>query len=259
MQAALAKTQRLSAMSFVALDLETTGLDPERDRIVEVAAVRYDAGRETACLHAIVDPGIPIPVESAVIHQLTDDLVAGHPRWEQTRERVRRFIGDLPVVAHRSSFDAAFARLDGEQTWICTWRLARQLWDAPRYTLQHLRFWLRLMAASERLAPHTALDDARIAGQLFLRELSEFEVRRSDAALEDLLELERAPITSNRMPMRGAYAGVHISEVPSAYLQNALADTARPLEFQDLRLDLATVQAIREEVRARADLPSRLS
>jgi DNA polymerase III epsilon subunit-like protein len=60
--------------SFVAIDVETTGFDPERDHLIEVAAVRYEEGREVAVLSELIDPGVPIP-------QRIQNLTGIHPAW----------------------------------------------------------------------------------------------------------------------------------------------------------------------------------
>ena len=74
---------------FVAIDLETTGLDPRRDDVVSIAAVPFVAGRPEPGYVMLVDPGRPIPPASTRIHGIDDVRVAGAPRSRRA-PRVRR-------------------------------------------------------------------------------------------------------------------------------------------------------------------------
>ena len=67
--------------TFVALDLETTGLNPERDAIIEIGAVRFRDGEPQERFHTLVDPGRPIPYEIQQLTGIGDADVAGKPRF----------------------------------------------------------------------------------------------------------------------------------------------------------------------------------
>ena len=68
---------------FVVLDLETTGLDPESDRIIEVAAIRYDRGREVETVSHLVHPGIKIPPAVTNLTGISDLDLDGCPTLEK--------------------------------------------------------------------------------------------------------------------------------------------------------------------------------
>ena len=97
----------------VALDLETTGLIPGLDRIVEIGAVAFsrDGGVE-AEYEALVDPGIPIPAAAARVSGITDDMVRGRPAVAEELPRFLAFLGDALPVAHNAAFDAGFLAAD---------------------------------------------------------------------------------------------------------------------------------------------------
>jgi DNA polymerase-3 subunit epsilon len=96
--------------TFVVLDLETTGLSPERDRITEVGAVRARGGEVLAELRTFVHPGVPIPPAVTAITGITDADVANAPDVATVLPTVVDFLGDAVFVAHNARFDLGFLR-----------------------------------------------------------------------------------------------------------------------------------------------------
>jgi len=76
------------------LDIEGTGVDPYRDRIVEIC-ILSDDGRE---LETRVNPGVPIPQEATAVHGITDADVADAPRFAEIAGDLREAWGDVPAV-----------------------------------------------------------------------------------------------------------------------------------------------------------------
>ena len=104
----IAQFQKVAFDRYVVIDFETTGLDPDADRIIEMAAVRVQNGKIIEHFHSLVNPGIPIPAESFQIHGINDSMVAKAPRIEDVLPSFLDFIGsDLPA-AHNAKFDASF-------------------------------------------------------------------------------------------------------------------------------------------------------
>ncbi|MEX2080131.1 MAG: exonuclease domain-containing protein, partial [Dehalococcoidia bacterium] len=100
--------------SYVALDLETTGLDPSRDRVTEVAAVRFSPeGRELDRFETLVNPGRPIPYFIQQLTGISDEAVAQAPALPDIAGQLRGFIGEGPVIGHNVSFDLAFLNAAG--------------------------------------------------------------------------------------------------------------------------------------------------
>ena len=77
---------------LVAIDVETTGTDPLRDRIVEFAAVRFLPNGTVEELHLVLDPGVSIPAEAVSIHGLCDDDVVGCPLFGDVAEVILEFV-----------------------------------------------------------------------------------------------------------------------------------------------------------------------
>lgn len=97
---------------LVAFDLETTGLFPTSDRIVEIGAVRFDAtGRELARFERLVHPGRPMSPAAQRIHGISDRMLQSAPPSEVVLPEFLRWLGEpsaLAMIAHNSRFDAAF-------------------------------------------------------------------------------------------------------------------------------------------------------
>lgn len=97
---------------FVAFDIETTGLDAEKDRITEIGAVKIVRGEVVERFNTFTNPGIPIPANIVKLTGITDEMVADALEIEQALDQFFEFTGDLPVVAHNAMFDAGFIRFN---------------------------------------------------------------------------------------------------------------------------------------------------
>lgn len=95
-------------MKFVAFDLETTGIKPKEDMIVEIGAVLFDGTKPIKGYGTLIDPGVPIPPDASAVNGITDDMVRGMPRIAEVLEDFACFCGDLPLVAHNAPFDFKF-------------------------------------------------------------------------------------------------------------------------------------------------------
>ncbi len=93
---------------FVSVDVETTGLHATRQRIVEVAAIRYRGGAEVERFETLVNPGRRLPKYVADLTGLTDADLAEGPPFEQVAAQVAEFIGDALLVGHNVAFDIGF-------------------------------------------------------------------------------------------------------------------------------------------------------
>jgi DNA polymerase-3 subunit epsilon len=105
---------------FAAFDLETTGLDAQSDRIVEIGAVRFDVGgQELGRFERLVNPGRPMPPGAQAVHGISDRDVAGAPRIEAILPEFLGWLGDLSrviLLAHNARFDAGFVGCELERS-----------------------------------------------------------------------------------------------------------------------------------------------
>ena len=123
--------------SFVVFDTETTGLDPYRDRIIEIGAVRFRDGEAVDRFHSLVDPGIHIPEFITDLTHISDESVAGTPMISEVLPEFEAFVGNDTLVAHNLPFDLGFIRAAGsklpdkERMYIDTVELSRQMIKGP--------------------------------------------------------------------------------------------------------------------------------
>lgn len=103
-----ATTYRTLKTSFVALDVETTGLHPPHDKIIEVALIKYKNGVEVDRFVSLVNPCKKIPHAVTRINNITDGMVADAPRFSDIEKQLIDFIGEETIVAHNASFDMKF-------------------------------------------------------------------------------------------------------------------------------------------------------
>lgn len=95
-------------MSDIVMDCETTGLDPVTDRIVEIAAIRWDGAK----FRHVINPERPIPPDATRIHGIKDEDVNDKPTFREIADEFVAFIGADRLVAHNSSFDVSFINVE---------------------------------------------------------------------------------------------------------------------------------------------------
>lgn len=96
-------------MKLVAFDLETTGIDPDKDKILEFCFIELDADlKEQARWTRLVNPGMKIPAESMAIHGITDEMVADKPAFSHYAVRIQNLVAGAVLVAHNHRFDVQF-------------------------------------------------------------------------------------------------------------------------------------------------------
>jgi predicted DnaQ family exonuclease/DinG family helicase len=169
---------------YVALDLETTGLDPKRDAIMEIGAVRFTDGVVLDRFATLVNPQRPIPLRIQQLTGIRDADVAHAPRLEDVLPELRAFVSSQTsaVIAHNAPFDMGFLRARGvnfQRPALDTLELATILLPGQAsYSLGELCHRLQIPLVDA----HRALDDAAAAGVLFER-----LVARIDKLPDDIL------------------------------------------------------------------------
>jgi len=155
--------------SIVALDIETTGLDTQKDSIIEIGAVRFNHRRVEGEWQTLIHPGRPIPPFITQLTGITDQMVLQAPPIHHVLDDLAAFVGDAPVLAHSVRFDLSFLRRHGilkRNEAIDTYDLASVLLpSAGRYNLGALAQALGVPLHNS----HRALDDARAARAIYLR------------------------------------------------------------------------------------------
>ncbi|HTB75573.1 MAG TPA: 3'-5' exonuclease [Polyangiaceae bacterium] len=162
----------LAEAPLALVDLEMTGLDVTRDRVVEICIERVVGGRRVALFSTLVDPGERVGGASHV-HGIDAAEIAGAPRFEAIAHEVIAALRGAIVVAHAAAWDVGF--LDAEcrrlgialevDHWLDTLVLARRAFAFPSYSLDALCREL----AIERGRAHRAESDVAALGAVFAR------------------------------------------------------------------------------------------
>ena len=98
----------ISKELFICLDCETTGLDAENDKIIEIATVVFNSEGIINSFETLIDPGVLISPESMAIHHITDEMVQGKPKIDEVLPTILSFIGRHIIVGHGITMDIAF-------------------------------------------------------------------------------------------------------------------------------------------------------
>jgi ATP-dependent DNA helicase DinG len=162
----LAQRARTAVFGFedeiVVLDIETTGWDCDRDRVIEVAAAILRGPEVVETFDALVDPMVPIPLEITKLTGITAEMVAGKPSVESVVSRLVEFVGGRDVVAHNVAFDRSFLeRVAGRHAFRGRWLDSLQVTriGLPRLRSHRLADLSEAFSVRPEGAPHRALHD----------------------------------------------------------------------------------------------------
>jgi predicted DnaQ family exonuclease/DinG family helicase len=155
--------------SFVALDIETTGLESSRDSIIEIAAVKFKGNRIEDEWSSLINPNRHIPEFITTLTGIDDAMVRQAPRIRDITQEFEAFVGDCPVIGHNVRFDLGFLQKYiplALNDVIDTYELAAVLMpSASRYNLGALGKELGILLP----ATHRAMDDTRVTQAAFNR------------------------------------------------------------------------------------------
>lgn len=182
---------------YIAFDIETTGLSPYSDRIIEIGAVKFVDGVETERYSTLVNPHIRISAEATAINHITNDMLAQAPSEEQIYPQLMDFLGDAirkktVLCAHNARFDMDFLRTtltrlgyDADILYVDTLKLCRQY---VKGVPNHKQGTIADYFAIQITEAHRAADDARVCGEILLQLMSEIK----KDAIEQQKRIERS-------------------------------------------------------------------
>jgi DNA polymerase-3 subunit epsilon len=216
----------LREVTFVVLDLETTGGSATGDAITEIGAVKVRGGRRVGELATLVDPGTGIPPGIVALTGITTALVTGAPRLPAVLPSVLEFLAGSVFVAHNAAFDGGFLRAACERhghVWprppvLCTARLARAVLTRAEAPSVRLGALARLFGTETR-PTHRALADARATVEVLhhlLARIGNLGVQ----SLEELLALVRdaAPHRPSQHRRQQRRLAENVPSAPGVYL-----------------------------------------
>lgn len=174
----------LAMLSYTVIDTETTGLDPSGgDEIVSLGAVRIVNGRllRHETYEQLVDPKRLVGTTAETIHGISQEMLRGQPAIEEVLPQFHQFCADTVLVGHNMAFDMRFLQLKEAasgvrftQPVLDTLLLSEVLYpNQPSHALEAIAERLGIAV----LARHTALGDALVTGEVFLRMIPILEAR----------------------------------------------------------------------------------
>ncbi|MEG2297217.1 MAG: PolC-type DNA polymerase III [Clostridium sp.] len=176
----------------VVFDLETTGLSPLTNKIIEIGAVKIVDGKIVDRFSSFVNPDVPIPFDIENLTHINDNMVLGAPFIEAILPDFLEFCKEAVVVAHNASFDVSFIKqnaakqgLTFEPTVLDTITLARLLLpNLNRFKLDTVAKEIRIPLGNH----HRAVDDAEATAKIFVK----FIQMLKDRDIENLDQLNAA-------------------------------------------------------------------
>ena len=103
-----AKEKIAKEVKFVAIDVETTGLSPLYNELIEVSAIKYEGANKIDTFSTLIKPKVPISSTITRITGITNKMVENAPVVEDIMPKLVEFIGNNIIVAHNANFDYSF-------------------------------------------------------------------------------------------------------------------------------------------------------
>ena len=167
--------QLLKQSTFVVVDIETTGFHPDKfAKITEIGAVKIVNGKMVQQFHTLIDPETKIPKDLVAKVGITDEMVAGKPKYEEVLPSFYKFIEGAVVVCHNAPFDwdrfltHYFKKIGLYPTnqVLDTMKIFKGLYpDMKRVNLEKMCETLEVPLGTH----HRALNDAMVTGFCFLK------------------------------------------------------------------------------------------
>ncbi len=254
---------------LLVLDLETTGLDASRDRIIEIGAVLFTPGGKGSEFSQLVNPGIPIPRFISDLTGITTSMVSGEKALpiEDALQELEGFLtrelkklgytksrDSLPIVGHNVKFDLSFLRAAGafkKNPAIDTYEMAAVILPTEgRYNLRALG---QVMGVVDR-ATHRALDDTKVTQRIY-EILYDRILQLPISTLAEIVRLAEKTLWQGKLPFQWALDEKSAAEktkgIPpyqNPFLTQPPPPEAKPLEPRETlqSLDIAEVAALLE-------------
>ena len=201
--------------SYVAVDVETTGLNPADDKIIEIGMAKVYKGCIQESFSTLVSPGLVIDERITRLTGITTEMLEGQPVMSDIIGEVIDFIGEAPILGHNIIFDYSFLKkaavnsgLKFEKQGIDTLKLARRLLpDIPHKNLEYLCEYFNIDAGNS----HRAYDDAVSAKRLYEKL---WGIKPDDAGFDELIQLnysakKDSPITAAQKRYLGVLVQKH--------------------------------------------------
>lgn len=188
----ITRTTRLdSIFPLVFLDVETTGLYPSKSEIVEVSAIKFEAGMvPVSCFTTLCKPSKPIPEEASSVNHITDDMVKDAPSFREIAPALTEYLQGCNVAGHNLDFDLRFIFAHGAD--LPEGKRFYDTLDLAHLTIQKSQIWnykLDTLCDHYRIRrekSHRSLSDCYATSKLFSNLVFDKTSRRLDAKEENV-------------------------------------------------------------------------
>ncbi len=126
----MTKLQLIRPIAFI--DIETTGLNKQQDRIVDICIIKIHPNGAEETLNSVINPNIPIPIESTKIHGIIDTDVKGKPTFKEFAQKLIDFIDDCDLGGFGTKFDLSVLESEFKRVGINFSKEGRQIVDVQR-------------------------------------------------------------------------------------------------------------------------------
>ena len=160
---------------FIAFDVETTGLNPKEERIIELGAVLFENGQAVQKFNTLVNAEVEVSEFISNLTHITNEMLENQPREEKAYKMFQEFMkealqGEVLVCAHNAQFDMSFLKetfdrlqLTGKICYVDTLQLSRKYIHGPyNYKQGTIAHYLHIKNENA----HRAYDDAYVCGQI---------------------------------------------------------------------------------------------
>ncbi len=186
----------LEKAAFSVVDVETTGLSPSRNRIIEIAIVKVENLKITDKLSYLINPQTYIPPFITSLTGISNDDVYGAPKFSEIVDEIISFIDKTILTAHNFPFDSSFLNsefmisgrdFESEHS-CCTLKIARNIYPALKSkSLNSVAQSLNLKNHNE----HRALGDAEITAKILLRMIKDLQKKDKITTVRELLSYQK--------------------------------------------------------------------
>ncbi len=185
------------------LDVEATGVTPRADRIIELAIIRINPDGSESAKDWLLNPGVPIPIETVAIHGITDEIVKNCPHFSDAAREIRAFIGDSDLGGFNiSRFDIPILCEEFSRAGISFEAESRRVLDAQRifHTREprNLAAALKFYCGKEHTDAHGAEADTRATIDVVVGQFSRYADLPTDMDTLDRLFNARDPFNADR-------------------------------------------------------------
>ncbi len=237
---------------YVCVDIETTGLDPKNDHIIEVAVVKFDDEKIIEEWSSLIKCPIKLPEFTKRLTGITDEMLIDAPTLDELKETIKEKIGDLPIMGHYIHFDVNFLNANDfnlQNTQIDSFQLVQVLLaKEPSYSLEVLAEKLNIIQDDA----HRALDDVKANIELMWKMYSHVRSLSAEekAAIEPILKKSSWPWASHMLEWIKKDGGERIEENKS----ERVANSEKHADLKSLTADLETPFLLEEVSHTYQDL-----